>query len=515
MLLAEPLVLPVPGIMVSLSPAYCPPILKGIKVFPDDPFKFEFILDQNIVTDNRTDGRRETLKSQTLTDYDLKQESQKLVKYFLSSLTVPEKELWVNLSPYEKDRIVPESFGQTEMGRDLLAQDYLLKQVTATLVYPEGDIGKQFWKRVYEEANKSAKGDISPRHGLGGNVQVKTFNKVWIVPEKAVVYENAKAGTAYVVESGLRVLTEQDYLSTTIHEAEIHGVGAAFRGRPTQGNNQTLPSGRQAQIQSSQIIRDIVIPQLTKEVNEGKNFAQLRQIYNSLILATWYKKKIKDSILAQVYADKNKVKGIEYKGSVILGVGMSYRGRPLQQGNNPTDVDLIYQQYLQAFKKGAYNYIKEEQDPASLRMIPKKYFSGGLNMAMASVIKIETSLNPAMISDPTKSVGNIVEVRLTNAVVRNIPRVTFSHQLERSRSAINALLPDGGVVWDIGIGENAVSAFELASNPKLKVVGIDTRRQNYDVPIPENYSFVPGNLFSLNNRILKRRKADIPLKGEG
>ena len=55
-----------------------------------------------------------------------------------------------------------------------------------------------------------------------------------------------------------------------------------------------------------QIIREIVIPELTKEINQDKNFTQLRQVYNSLILATWYKKKIKDSILAQVYADKNK-----------------------------------------------------------------------------------------------------------------------------------------------------------------------------------------------------------------
>ena len=60
----------------------------------------------------------------------------------------------------------------------------------------------------------------------------------------------------------------------------------------------------------SQIVREIVIPELTKEVNEGKNFAQLRQVYNSLILATWYKKKIKDSILDQVYADKKKIAGV-------------------------------------------------------------------------------------------------------------------------------------------------------------------------------------------------------------
>ena len=106
-----------------------------------------------------------------------------------------------------------------------------------------------------------------------------------------------------------------------------------------------------------------MIPELTKEVNEGKNFAQLRQVYNSLILATWYKKKIKDSILTQVYENKNKVAGINIDDS---------------QGKQK-----IYERYLQAFKKGAYNYIKEEIDPVSQKSLPRKYFSGGIIGDMA------------------------------------------------------------------------------------------------------------------------------------
>ena len=95
------------------------------------------------------------------------------------------------------------------MGRDVLAEDYMLKQITASLIYPEDEIGKKFWKRIYEEAYKK----------LGTtNIPVNTFNKVWIVPEKAVVYENAKAGTAYVVESKLKVMLEQDYLSISKHQ---------------------------------------------------------------------------------------------------------------------------------------------------------------------------------------------------------------------------------------------------------------------------------------------------------
>src|SRR5271169_5063205 len=181
--------LPAPGIMVHLSPPLDPPILKGIKVHPDNPFRFDFILD-------RGEGQ--------LSSSVLKDESSKLIKYFLASLTIPEKDLWVNLSPYEKDRIVPESFGRTEMGRDLLAEDYMLKQITASLIYPEGKTGKKFWKRIYEEAFK--------KFGTT-NTPVNTFNKVWIVPEKAIVYENPKAGTAYVVESKLKVMLEQDYLA--------------------------------------------------------------------------------------------------------------------------------------------------------------------------------------------------------------------------------------------------------------------------------------------------------------
>ncbi len=113
---AEDLYLPVPGVMVRLSPEFSPPILKGIKVHPDNPLRFDFILDPG---------------NGPLIDDTVKEESSKLIKYFLASLTIPEKDLWVNLSPYEKDRIIPQSFGLTEMGRDLLAEDYMLKQITA------------------------------------------------------------------------------------------------------------------------------------------------------------------------------------------------------------------------------------------------------------------------------------------------------------------------------------------------------------------------------------------------
>ncbi len=155
-------------------------------------------------------------------------------------------------------------------------------------------------------------------------------------------------------------------------------VGAPTRGHVPEGDvsSSTLPSelglnarapqgnpvtpNKDINTLGSQIIREIVIPELTTEVNENKNFAHLRQVYNSLILATWYKKKIKGSILSQVYCDKNKVAGVNI--------------------DDPQEKQRIYERYLQAFKKGVYNYIKEEQDSVTQEIIPRKYFSGGVNV---------------------------------------------------------------------------------------------------------------------------------------
>ena len=87
---AQEVVLPAPGQMVHLSQPFNPPVLKGLKVHPENPFRFDFILDQ---------GNEKEKRGHNKVSPFLKQEANKLIKYFLASLTVPEKDLWVNLSP--------------------------------------------------------------------------------------------------------------------------------------------------------------------------------------------------------------------------------------------------------------------------------------------------------------------------------------------------------------------------------------------------------------------------------
>jgi len=339
--------LPMPGVMVHLSPEFIPAHLLGMTIHPDNALQFDFLIHKG---DQYLDGDQK------------KEEYQKLVKYFLASLTIPDEDQWVNLSPYEKDRIIKDDFGKTEMGRDLLAQDYLLKQITSSLIYPEEGLGKKFWDKIYERAW---------REYHTTDIPVNTFNKVWIVPDQALVYESANS--AYILQSHLKVMLEEDYLSLEKHtsisyvipaKAGIQPNDAALNAKAPQGNN---PSTNKL---GSQVIREIILPELEKEVNEGKNFANLRQMFSGMVLATWYKKALKESLLGKVYADKAKVQGVTGITSADPGVIASEAKQSQQQ---------IYQRYLKAFKKGVFNYIKEDVDKYTNEAIPRKYFSGGFS----------------------------------------------------------------------------------------------------------------------------------------
>ena len=104
----------------------------------------------------------------------------------------------------------------------------------------------------------------------------------------------------------------------------------------------------------------------------------LRQVYNAFILALWYKRNLKAGILNDVYINKKKTAGVDVDDKAVK--------------------EKIYKQYLQAYKKGVYNLIKEDIDPSSQAVIPRKYFSGGVDL---------TQTNWAMIT-PTDAIPSDV-----------------------------------------------------------------------------------------------------------
>jgi len=321
--------LPAPGNRIPLSNPFSPLMMKGINIHHDNPFTFDFIMSEG---------------EMDFEEAAFKKESTKLVKYFLAALTVPEDQMWVNLSPYEKDRIIPDIFGSTEMGRDLLAQDYMLKQLMASLMYPEDGLGRVFWDKVYAKAYEQFKTTEIP---------MNTFHKIWIVPEEALIYEHLKG--ALIVRSHLKVLLESDYLALKNNRNTTkHGLGIVETENIEKFNDV-----------SSKIIKDILIPAMEQEVNQGKTFANLRQMYHSMLLASWYKDKLKEATgdfvpLRDHYMNQGKTAGIDMQDKNINR--------------------KIYNQYVEAFQEGVFDYITEEYDDKMNAVVPRKYFSGGVHL---------------------------------------------------------------------------------------------------------------------------------------
>ncbi|MBF0484816.1 MAG: hypothetical protein HQL25_08950, partial [Candidatus Omnitrophica bacterium] len=323
-----------------------PLLVKGLILDPQDPFKFNFIVDTG---------------SNGFNKEQVTQEAQRLINYFFAGLTVPKKDLWVNLSPTEKDRIIPELLGQTELGRDMLTQDYILKQITADLLNPNNEIGQKFWDKVYKQTyEKFGKTDIS----------TESLSKVWIIPEKAEIY--ADGNKAYVIGAHLKVMMGEEYLAggSPVKSLRDHGV-----------NNNHILSAQTA------LMKEIIIPVLEQEINQGKDFVLIRQIFNSLILARWYRDYVLNSAIQKYYVDKNKISGINLENKNIK--------------------DEVYAQYLAQFKKGVFEFIKEDYDAASQKVIPRKYFSGGITEVMDFAMVVKP--NPGSVPRPS---GQLVNVRV-------------------------------------------------------------------------------------------------------
>lgn len=316
--------LPTPGELVQLSNKITPPSLIGLKLHRDDPFHIDFIVHPGDVE---------------IDEQELTSEAEKLIKYFLTALTIPEEHLWVNLSPAERDNIISDDFVSTQMGRDFLLQDYLLKQLTASLTYPETELGERYWSFIYRKARETFGDDEIPAN---------TFNKVWIIPDEASVI--LTGDTALISDSRLTVQTEIEHFGDKMQQSPSYSNSIS-------GDQDIDVNMRQI---ASEATKALIIPELIKEVNEGSHFATVRQAYSALILATWYKRTLKNSLLTKTATKKT-----------------SLSGMALNEGQVKFSKQ-IYERYIKAYDSGVYNYIREDEKFDKSDIIPRKYFAGGI-----------------------------------------------------------------------------------------------------------------------------------------
>ena len=277
---AKELGLPAPSSLLAPGAEFSPVILRGLDIYPDDPYRFDFIIDQ---------GQGKASKG----------EVKELINYFLAALSVPSRDLWVNLSPYEKDRVMDDDLVRTDLGQAMLGQDYILKQLSSSLTHPDTPVGRAYWCVENRDSKLEIREDLS---------------KIWIKPDKAVICE--EEDRAFITQSSLKIESDA---GSPLHSA------------------------------------------LHNELNTGKHFAKVRQMYHSILLAVWFKNRLADHLINQIYTGSRKVKGID--------------------SADPRIKEKIYGLYIKSFEKGVYDLsrpVSNLHSPLSEKNV-KRVFSGGMD----------------------------------------------------------------------------------------------------------------------------------------
>jgi hypothetical protein len=243
-------------------------------------------------------------------------------------IALPNGAFWVNLHPDSPNDIIDPLLAQTEVGRILLEADLQLKKDTANATNPGNPEGREYWDKLYQKA-----GEL---YGTQ-NVTIPTLTRPWIVPNEIIIRESTDS--AYVYKATLKVMLEQDYL----------------KGNTTY----SFKDEREKQLNeySAQIIRESILPRLTKEINSAKRYAPLRQVYYSLILAQWFKA-------------RNLNKNTQYSSRI------NKKDLTNLVAQTPYSVNTYFNAYRENFAKGEYN-IKEPRSTPYGQVI-RSYFSGGI-----------------------------------------------------------------------------------------------------------------------------------------
>lgn len=259
-----------------------------------------------------------------------------LLNYFLVGITLPNRSFWVNLRPDAEDNIIEPELAQTDVGRILLEADLQLKKDTAKFTSPDTPEGKQYWDKLYKKAEELFGNE---------NITIPTLTRPWIVPQEIIIRETKD--NAYIYKATLKVLLEEDYLNNATNAINAMDSIYTFKDLRLKALN----------VYSSELIRHLIIPKLTQEVNTAKRYASLRQVYYSLILAQWFKQRFygKGGFYSSLI-DKKNLNGLTSKAS--------------------WSKTTYFNEYQRSFKEGEYNIKEPVYTPYG--QVLRSYMSGGI-----------------------------------------------------------------------------------------------------------------------------------------
>jgi hypothetical protein len=322
---------------------------------------------------------------------------------FFIALTVPDQKFWVNLNPWEPKRLVGEGLEKTDVGKVMLDADLQMKRDISNFGNPcAGKLGEHYWAQLEEKRKELAAALVQKYPG-----ELKDPDKIfflpvtrnWIVPDKVEYMESGDQ--VYIVNSSLSIKSEEvdehsDYKLKNIDSSSL--------------SEATKRDLKEAAIEFSKYNRKIkeqdILPLEIKEVNTAPRFADLRNVYNSIALAQWYKNKYRNSTgMYSTYLDTSNLTGLT---SV-----------------SEWTPENIWEGYRNSFEKGEYTCEKKEQyTSGNIEYTQINTYSAGgvdfINIPLDKMVPITTGIQYIMADANTNlySVDSPTDIYLGDSIIK-------------------------------------------------------------------------------------------------
>ena len=264
----------------------------------------------------------------------------RLIDHFLTGLIAKNDDIWVNLAPDERNRMLPEYLSGTNLGHVMIETDYMMKRLSASLLHPDCDTGRQFWKEVFRLAVE--------RHGTSA-LHYSPFLRVWVVAGEIVIKESA--GAALLAEATLNVLCENDYAPASL------GI-------------QPVPQSS-ADLICAEVFKEVVLPVVKKEVREGANWMALREAYSGLILAQLFKARFGEDPHVQAVINTSALEKRERFS--IHGENVSLTNLEVPENKE------YFDKYMKVFSKGVFYTVRDEYDLTCHKKMARVYLAGAID----------------------------------------------------------------------------------------------------------------------------------------
>ena len=287
---------------------------------------------------------------------DVRNSSALAYNTFFVGLFMPNNLFWVNLNPWEPNRLLGDGLEKTDAGRVMLEADLQMKKDFAKYENPcESDVGSQFWKKLDEKSDQLTQ-TIKKKYPNDFNekdiITFSTVSRNWIIPDK--INAQGAGDTIYIESAPLTVESEPVYDHS---QYEVKDRLAIMFSQPVKDDLATAAKdyGKYSMELEDEMIRPLVV----HDINTANEYSDLRTVYYSLVLAQWYKNKFQSS--RGLFSDDFDSGKIELYGS-----DMSWKP------------ESTWQAYKKSFEEHDYECVKTEEFTQGNTIITsKKIYQGG------------------------------------------------------------------------------------------------------------------------------------------